>query len=217
MLTIESKIVNKSWARTQISFKTMSFWSLFLDLHLPTHHSNIVVWWRCVTKLGPLTFEISVLHLSNNKWSFWERYIKVLPLKTWAYTQVLMHCLIKSLFVWFQLGIVANSRILWSKQSSRRKSFPSVKLRQVISRSPEQAHKCVGRHVIYWHQEHVFRMSIPAKGACESADRSDNSSPCHLTLSMHDIELHIDKLLRASTINKQICTMEVTWKQLIHL
>lgn len=176
----------------------------FTPSHTPLKRSCLLK--MCNQIRSAYLWDLSVTSL--NKWSFWEGYIKVLPLKTWTYTQVLMHCLIKSLFVWFQLGIVANSRILWSKQSSRRKSFPSVKLRQVISRSPEQAHKCVGRHVIYWHQEHVFRMSIPAKGACESADRSDNSSPCHLTPSMYDIELHIDKLLRASTINKQIFTMD---------
>lgn len=193
MLTIESRIVNKSWAHSQFSFKK----DVFLESILRSTPSHTPLNYSCLIKIcnqirSAYLWDLSVT--SPNKWSFCKRCIQVLPLKTWTYTQVLMHCLINSLFVWFQLGIVDHSRILWSKQSSRRKSFPSVKLRQVISRSPEQAHKRVGRHVIYWHQEHLFLMSIPAESACESADRWDNSLPCHLTLSMYDIELHIDKL-----------------------
>ena len=44
MMTIESRMVRKFWACTPISSKnTCRFWCLFLNSHLTTHHSNIVV------------------------------------------------------------------------------------------------------------------------------------------------------------------------------
>jgi hypothetical protein len=46
MLTNEPRMVNKFWAHGPISFKHMSFWCLFFDLHLPIHHSNIGVQFR---------------------------------------------------------------------------------------------------------------------------------------------------------------------------
>lgn len=40
MLTIECRMVNKTWARSPTSIKPMSFWCSFLGLHLTAHHSN---------------------------------------------------------------------------------------------------------------------------------------------------------------------------------
>ena len=43
MLTIESRMVSRFWARSAISLKHISFWCPFLDLHLSMYHSNVGV------------------------------------------------------------------------------------------------------------------------------------------------------------------------------
>jgi hypothetical protein len=43
MLTIEPRMVVTSWVSCPISFKHMSLWDMFLDLHLTMYHSNIGV------------------------------------------------------------------------------------------------------------------------------------------------------------------------------
>ena len=50
MLTIAPRRVSRFWARSQISF-----WHLFLDLHLTTHHSNIGVQIIAMLDLGTST------------------------------------------------------------------------------------------------------------------------------------------------------------------
>ena len=63
MLTIEPRVVNKSCARSHISFKHMSFWCPFLDPHLTGHHPNIGVRFRQVTELGLLPLLMNVINV----------------------------------------------------------------------------------------------------------------------------------------------------------
>ena len=55
-MPFESRMVNQFWARSPISFiHMMPSWGPFLDPHLLTHISTIVVCLRQVTELGLLT------------------------------------------------------------------------------------------------------------------------------------------------------------------
>lgn len=44
----------------------MSFWCLFLDAHLATHHSSIGVWLRQETKLGMSILHVKILSTTQN-------------------------------------------------------------------------------------------------------------------------------------------------------
>ena len=71
MLTIGPRMVNKFWICSWSSLKRMSFWCLYLDTHLTTHHSIIVVWLKTVIMKGPRTLLISLVALCRIFGAVW--------------------------------------------------------------------------------------------------------------------------------------------------
>lgn len=71
VFAMEPRTDDKFWERYLASFKHMSLWCMFLNLHLTTQHSNICEPHGWVARLGPVVLHQMEFCLMFSGWKMW--------------------------------------------------------------------------------------------------------------------------------------------------